>query len=127
MLYSAIIHHPETIDKLIKTDCRRLLSDPAVIEIFDSVVNMYNKNFEITPESILEDIAEEASKERFREAMLLPPFFSEENISQVLEGFRNKASHIKMANVKREAIENTDLHQLNKILALKREREKHLL
>ena len=59
--------------------------------------------------------------------MLLPPFFSDENINQVLNGFGDKAHRIKMAHLKEEAMKSTDLNKLNKILALKKEKEKRLL
>jgi DNA primase len=126
-MLNLLIHHPQTVDQLIKTDCRNLLSDPAVIEIFDSVVKMYNEGITATTENISESIREKKSKERLREAMLLPPFFSDENINQVLDGFGDKAYRIKMAHLKKEAMKSIDLHKLNKILALKKEKEKHLL
>jgi DNA primase len=126
-MLNLLIHHPRTIDHLIKTDCRNLLSDPAVIEIYDSVVKMYNEGFMVTPEAISENIREEKAKERLREAMLLPPFFSDENINLVLDGFGDKAHRMKMAHLKEEAMKSTDLHKLNKILALKKEKEKRLL
>jgi DNA primase len=126
-MLNLLVHYPHVIDQLIQMDCRELLSDPAVVEIFDSVVRVYGGGLSVTPEEILESISGERAKERFREAMLLPPFFSDENINRLLDDFRNKASLIKMAHLKSEAMKNTDLRQLNKILALKKEKEKHLL
>ena len=126
-LLNLLIHHPHTMGRLMNHDFKILLSDPMVIEIFDTMIEIYNREGEIPPADVLEKLKPDAGRERFREAMLTPPIFPDEMVEQVLNGFYNKVHKIKMNKSKIKAREQGDLEGLNKILELKREREGQVL
>jgi hypothetical protein len=88
---------------------------------------MYKRGGEITASDILENLENESARERFREAMLTPPIFSEEKLEQVLNGFEHSIDRIRMSAPLTKAREQCDLEQLNKILKFKRDRESQVI
>lgn len=126
-LLNLLINHPHSIHRLMKSDCKLLLSDSLVKEIYDAVVSMYKRGGEITASDILENLGNESARERFREAMLTPPIFSEEKLEQVLNGFEHSIDRIRMSAPLTKAREQCDLEQLNKILKFKRDRESQVI
>jgi len=122
-----LIHHPQSMDRLMNQDFKVILSDPVIKEIFDTVVAIYHTKGELSPAGILEKLENDPVRERFREAMLTPPIFSTDMVEQAVNGLESKVHKIKMTESSIRAREQGDLERANKILELKRSRENQVL
>ena len=122
-----LIHHPQTIDRLMNQDFKVILSDPMIKEIFDTVVAIYHTKGELSAAGILEKLEKDQVRERFREAMLTPPIFSNDMVEQAVNGLESKVHKIKMTESSIRARQQGDLERANKILELKRSREHQVL
>ena len=118
-----MIHHPQIIDRLMNQDLKVILSDPMIKEIFDTMIAIYHTEGEISPAGILEKLEKDPVRERFREAMMTPPIFSNDMVEQAMNGLESKVHKIKMAESSIRARQQGDLERANKILELKRSRE----
>jgi DNA primase len=114
-LLDLLVHHPQTTGKLLSNDFRRLLSDPTIAGIFDTVAEVYHGGAPLPPEAILERLEGEAAKERFREVMLGSPIFRDSEVGQALEDFENRVQRMKIAESKRRAMEQGDMEGLRQI------------
>ena len=121
-LLNLLIHYPHTMERLINHDFRLLLSDPIIIEIFDAIDEIYKSGGECLPADILEGLEREPTRERFREAMLMPPICRHDEVEQAVKEFEDKVNKIKMSESIKKALKQGDIEGLNKIQKLKRER-----
>ncbi|MBU2497403.1 MAG: DNA primase [Proteobacteria bacterium] len=119
-MLNLLIHYPHTVDRLMKLDCRILLSDSSTVEIFDAAVASYRQHGQINPSEVMERLKREPTQGLFREAMLKPPIFPEDKVEQVLSGFEYKVHQLKLVEPSAKAREKSNLEELNKILKLKR-------
>jgi len=126
-LLNLLAHHPHTVDSLVKCDCRVLITDPTIRAIYDVIADLSTRDGVVESSQVLEELEDESTRERFREAMLSPSIFPDDRVDQVLKGFENRVLQIKMENSKRKAKEQLDLKTLNKILRFKKERESQVL
>jgi hypothetical protein len=110
-----LIHHPRTTERIIGPDFRLLLSDPTIMDIFDTVIEIYHSEGPLPPEAILDRLEREASKERFREVMLKPPICRENEVDQALKDFEDRVQRIKISDSKRRAMKEGDMEGLRKI------------
>jgi DNA primase len=122
-----MIHHPQTMDRLMNQDFKVILSDPMIKEIFDTMIAIYHTEGEISPAGILEKLEKDPVRERFREAMMTPPIFSNDMVEQAVNGLESKVHKIKMAESSIKARQQGDLERANKILEQKRTRENQVL
>jgi len=122
-----LIHHPQIIDRLMNQDLKVILSDPMIKEIFDTMITIYHTEGEISPAGILEKLEKDPVRERFREAMMTPPIFSNDMVEQAVNGLESKVHKIKMAESSIRARQQGDLERANKILEQKRTRENQVL
>ena len=120
-LLNLLIHFPDTAGRLINADCMLLLSDPVIMMIFDSIYEIYEREGKIVPSAILGELEGESSKERFREAMLSPPFFPSDSIEQALKEFEKKVNKVKLSKLLMKS--EGDLEEKNRLLMLKRDRQ----
>jgi DNA primase len=122
-LLNLFIHYPHTVERLVELDYKVLLSDPVVIGIFDSLIEIYGREGKMTPADILERLPGDPARERFREAMLSSPIYPNDMVEQALDEFEAKIRKIKLAESNIKAIQEKDLERSNRILELKRKRE----
>ena len=120
-LLSLVAHSPHIIRRLIENDCQILLSDPIVKEIFSALNTIYNRDREMIPSEILERLDGESLKERFREAMLDSPFFSDDSIEQALNDFEERVQRIKLSKSLKS--KGSTLEENNQILMSIRDME----
>jgi DNA primase len=118
-LLNLFIHHPSTMDRLLKHDCKVLLSDPVVVGIFNSMFEIYSSKGGIPSGDILERLEGDSARERFREAMLSPPIYPHEMVEQAVNEFEAKIDKIKMSESISRAREQGDMQGLNQLLKLK--------
>lgn len=126
-LLNLLAHHPHTVESLVKYDCRALISDPVIRDIYDLIADLASENFDLEPSRILERLDGEVIQERFREAMLSPSIFSGDSLDQVLKGFEHRILQLKMKASEVKAKEQLDLEELNKILKFKKATENQYL
>jgi len=118
-LLNILIHAPHTMNRLMNRDCKLLLSDPIVMEIFDSMYEIYNREGDIAPAEMLEKLEGESTRERFREAMLSAPIYPDEVVEQAVNEFEDRVHKIKLSESINKAREQGDIKGLNQLLKLK--------
>jgi len=119
-ILNLLAHFPDTAGRLMESECRLLLSDSTVIDIFDSICAMYKADKGTVPGAIAEGIADSTARERYREALLSQPKYSDRNdVERALKDFELKVQGIKISN----SYKNTgnDLEKRNLILMQKRQ------
>ncbi|MBW2205415.1 MAG: DNA primase [Deltaproteobacteria bacterium] len=126
-LLNLLAHHPHTVESLVKYDCRALISDPVIRDIYELIADLSSEENILEPSQILERLDGEVIQERFREAMLSPSIFPDDSLDQVLKGFEHRILQIKMEASKAKAKEQLDLKELNKILKFKKATENQYL
>jgi len=104
-LLNLLIHYPHTVEKLTNHDFRDLISDPIMMEIFDSMLEIHGREGAVTPEAILERLENISAKERLREAMLMHPIFRDDEVEQAIKEFEDRAHRIKISKSSRTARE----------------------
>lgn len=121
-LLNLLTHYPESIGKLVNHDIGRLISDPLSMEIFNLMVKVYNDGKKIRTEEIVENLENEPARERFREIIMMPPFYQENEVDQAVNEFCDKIQKMIIADSKKQALEKGDLEALNKILRIKKDK-----
>ena len=122
-LLNLMVHSPDSIPRLIKGDCRLLLSDPAIIEIYDSICKISHGKKKITQEKILERLKQESAKEKFREVMMSPRIYPGGLAEQAVIEFENRINKIKITSSIKRAKEQGNLEELNQLLKLKQDEQ----
>jgi DNA primase len=119
-LLNFLAHYPDTIPRLIKCDCKILISDPEIVDIVDVIFEKYLKEGPFSPEDILENLKSEGSRERFREVLHRPFIFSDQDTEQAVSEFEKKA-HQKKISASLESFKKAsgDAEALNDLLKLK--------
>jgi len=118
-----LIHSPHTLDRLMNHGCKILLSDPIVMEIFDSMCQIYTREGEIAHSEIMGKLEGEPARERFREVMLSPPIYPDGMVEQAVNEFEHRVNDIKISESIFEAKKRGDIEELNRLLKLKSNRE----
>ena len=126
-LLNLLAHHPHTVETLVKYDCRVLISNPVVRDLYDFIAGFSSDDSLLEPSRIMEKLEEGVVREKYREAMLSPAIFSGDGVDQVLKGFENRILQMKMEDSKAKAKERLDLEALNQILKFKKARETRFL
>lgn len=121
-LLNLLVHYPHSVKRLLNPDCRILFKEPAVVEIFDIMVEFCKKEGEITSAEILEKLKGESARERFRETMIMPPICRDHEVELAVSQFEDKVHKIEMSASFKKAVERGDPESINKISKLKRER-----
>jgi DNA primase len=122
-LLNLVLHHPRTIARIRDLEWKSLLSDPVVIEIVGCILEKTLGGGEIVQEDILAALSAEETREVFREAMLSPSIFDEEEVEKALQDFGEKILRIKIQDSVAQARAKGDFETYNRILKLKKERD----
>jgi len=118
-MLNLLIYSPQSMRRLMTRDCKLLLSDPIVMEIFDSMCEICNNEQEFRPEEILERLEGESVQERFREAMLSPRIYPDEMVELAIDEFEDRIKKIKLSESINRAREHGNIEELNQLLKLK--------
>jgi DNA primase len=120
-ILNLLAHSPDTAGRLMNTGCRLLLSDPVIIEIFDSICEKCPTNGDLNPEDLAEHLKSATAKERYREAVLSSPIYCDD-IDQVLTEFEWTVKKIRLSESLKET--DNDLEKKNRIAKQKGEDDK---
>ena len=115
-LLNLLVHAPHAIQSLVDHDCKTLLSDPVVALIFDTMVKLFKSKGELKPAEVLEHLADENAKERFREAMLASPIYPAEAVEQAVSEFKQNIRRRRISESINEARASGDIERLNQLL-----------
>ena len=122
-LLNLVLHHPETIGRIKTLEWKTLLSDPGVIEIVGCILEKHPGAGKIIEEEILAGLPGEETQQVFREAMLSPSIFLEDEVERALEDFGEKILSLKIRDSVAKARATGDFETYNRILKLKKERD----
>lgn len=122
-LLNVLLHHPRTIPRVRDLEWKSLVSDPVVIEIVGCILGKNPEGGTINPEDIVVGLSGEESREVFREAMLSPSIFTDEDVERALQDFGEKILRIKIQDSGAQAKARGDFETYNRILKLKKERD----
>ncbi len=122
-LLKLLLHHPRTASRIGELEWNRLVSDPVVIEIIGCILEKDGGQGVIDPETILAGLQREDTREVFREAMLGPSIFTEEEVERAFQDFKEKILRIKIQDSVAQARAKGDFETYNRILKLKKERD----
>jgi len=118
-----MVHHPGAVARIRALEWKTLVSDPGVVEIIDCLTEKIPGGGTMNTEDILSGLSGEATKEAFREAMLSPSIFSEEEVEKALLDFEEKILRIKIRDSVAQAKAKGDFETYNRLLKLKKERD----
>jgi DNA primase len=122
-LLNLMVHHPGAVARIRDLEWKTLVSDPGVVEIIDCLTEKIPGGGTMNTEDILSGLSGEATKEAFREAMLSPSIFSEEEVEKALLDFEEKILRIKIRDSVAQAKAKGDFETYNRLLKLKKERD----
>ena len=122
-LLNLMVHHPGAVARIRALEWKTLVSDPGVVEIIDCLTEKIPGGGTMNTEDILSGLSGEATKEAFREAMLSPSIFSEEEVEKALLDFEEKILRIKIRDSVAQAKAKGDFETYNRLLKLKKERD----
>ncbi len=117
---NVLVHHPGSIERLVRLNLKSLLSDPPTIEIFETIARNYRGQDSFSLEQMMNNLSGEPAKEVFREAMVSPSRFQDEEVHLILSDFEER---IKIKTTAARAKASGDIESYNKVLKLKRERD----
>ena len=115
-LLNLLVHSPDMAIRLINSDCRILLSDPVVIEIFNFVQKTYPGGGDIENKRIQKELENEEARERFREAMLSSPIYPGDAVELAVKEFEMRINKIKRTKHINKARKKGDIEVLNQLL-----------
>jgi DNA primase len=123
-LLNLLIHHPGAGPRIRDLEWKSLVSDPVVTEIVNCILEKDAGTGVIGQEDILAGLSGEKAQEVFREAMLGPSIFTEEEeVERALQDFGEKILRIKIQDSVAQARAKGDFETYNRILKLKKERD----
>lgn len=118
-LLSILIHYPAAIGRLMKQDYNVLISNHAVFKIFEVARGVFEQEEGAAAADILERLDDESAVEKFREGMLKPSIFQEDEIEQAVKEFEDRIQKIKIMESKKRAfkkgLKKEDIEELNRI------------
>jgi len=124
-LLNLLLHHPRTIPRIRDLEWKSLVSDPLVIEIVGRLIEKTPGGGTVDPKDIVAGLSGEEAQEAFREAMLSPSIFSEEDVERAIQDFSEKILRIKIQDSVAQARAKGDFETYNRILKLKKQRDVH--
>ncbi len=91
-LLNLLVFYPESVSKLVDTECRVLVSDPSIREIVDAIFERYVRAGEYTADDLLNSLDSKAAREKLREILHRPfAVYSGEEVRQAVAEFERKA------------------------------------
>jgi DNA primase len=91
-LLNLLVFYPESVSKLVDTECRVLVSDPSIREIIDTIFEIYVRAGEYTADDLLNSLDSEAAREKLREILHRPfAVYSGAEVRQAVAEFERKA------------------------------------
>jgi DNA primase len=116
-----LIHHPEAAEQLRNASWQLLLTDASVIEIVHLFFRFCTAERSFKVEEMLAGLESEKAREKLREGMLMPSFYSEQTVDLAIRELEEKIRRIALSRSIREARQQGDIRDLNRLLKRKAE------
>jgi DNA primase len=120
-LLNLLVHHPETMERLMESGCKHLFSSPDSAALFEALHALFRKKGVLKPSEVLNQLEGQEICTQFREVMLTPSIY-EGTVDQAIEEFEAKACKLNMIAAITEARKRGDTERLNQLLVQKRQR-----
>ncbi|MBN2033288.1 MAG: DNA primase [Deltaproteobacteria bacterium] len=120
LLLHLFVHYPQVIEQFAQRNLRVLLSDAAVLQIFDLMLDAFHKEGRLAPERILERLDGETAGDLLREAIMESSIYRRDEVDQALKEFEDKVHRLRIAKSKQKALGNVE--EANKIPKLIKKR-----
>jgi len=118
-LLNLIVHYPEALERLAGSNWEIFLSDADVLGIVKAFFRAFPGERPFSPERLMESLDSDSAREKFREALLLPPLDSENTVDLAITELEHKIRQIQLAASIKEAKARGDLEGLNQLLKKK--------
>jgi DNA primase len=119
-LLNLLIHHADAVSMLMDSECKLILTDPAVLEIVDAIFRKYHEEGPFAPEVLLESLDSEAAREQVREILHRPFIYSDEDVEQAVFEIKEKVYQEKISRSFDRV--GGDMEGLNELLKMKARR-----
>jgi len=97
-LLSLLVHYPDSIQRLMESGCKSLISNPEIADIFEAIFEKYHQQSRFSPEDILDSLSSESCKERLRETLHKPfILYSEQDAELAVAEFEKRAHQQKIS------------------------------
>jgi len=120
-LLNLLVHHPAVVRRLMGSECMRLLSDAATLQIVQMIFDTYRQEGRFSPEGLEEKIHGEEVRIRLRETLVADSIYSEHEVTQAVLEIEKKARQKIFTDALKEA--GTDPKALNLLLLKRKEQE----
>ncbi len=120
-LLNLLIHHPEAAQRLSHASWQLLLTDGSVIEIAELFFRSCTVEGSFKVEEMLGKLESEKAREKLREGMLLPSFYSEKTVDLAIRELEEKIRRIALSRSIQKARQQGDIRDLNRLLKRKAE------
>jgi len=120
-LLNLLVHHPVAVTGLLDTDCMKLLTDDATLQIVKRIFETYRREGRFSPEHLEERLEREEVRIRFREALVADSIYSDQEVKQAVREIEEKVRHEKLTNSIKAA--GGDPEALNRVLLKLKARE----
>jgi len=124
-LLNLLVHFPDQAVRLADCPWENLLEDPLTVELVRRGFSLAAEA-PLTPERFLEGVDSEEARQRITEAVVLGPFFLEEDVDRAVSEMRDRARALEISGSARKAAEREDLEALNEILKRKARQDRTL-
>lgn len=113
-----LLHFPPALERLAENEWELLVSDAAVREIVKALFRKHRDEGPFPVEAAAEAFSG-AVQELFREALLQPPLYSEQEVELAVAEFEGKIRQIKLSRAIRKARDRGDTERLVELTKLK--------
>jgi len=117
-LLNLLLHHPDTIPRLVNCEWNMLLSDSAILEIVNALFEKYRREGIFSPEDLLESLESDMARKQLREALLETCHYSDQEVEQAVADIERKAHQVSISTSFKSA--KGDAEAQNRLLELKR-------
>ena len=124
-LLNLIVHYPDALERLAESDWEVFLTDGDVLGIVHAFFRAVADGRPFSPEHLIESLDSDSAREKLREALLLPPFDSEDTVTLAVDELEDKIRRIRLAASIKKAKARGDLESLNRLLQKKKDQEIH--
>ena len=114
-----LIHYPHTVPRLMDCEWRILFSDPVIVEVVDTFFEKYHQEGHFPSDDLVESLDSEAARNQFREALLQPPIYSDDEVELCVDMFEERVNEIKRKASVQSAGKRGDFEGLNELLKAK--------
>jgi DNA primase len=113
-----LIHYPHHLGRLVESEWESLLEEPMTLQIVGKYFKKVRDEGPFSIEVILDQFDDQV-QEHLREALLMPPFYSDQTVDMAVDEFEKKINQIKLSRSIRQARVRGDAERLVALTKIK--------